>query len=146
MTEFVGKDACDLVGILRLRQQSVEQIDLAAGQREGVGNRRRQHAGLHRRIEPGGFTKRCDQLGKGLLSDRIVANLAAEQRLDLPIRDVAEPPFEHIRHQRRQAIGGERDPEQYDGNDRGGGRERPADNGRNAAAGNILVHSVAAGD
>ena len=43
--------------------------------------------------------------------------VAAEQRLDLPIRDVAEPPFEDIRHQRRQAIGGERNPEQHDGND-----------------------------
>ena len=39
MAEFMGQHARDFVGVVGLRQQSVEQIDLAARQREGIWNR-----------------------------------------------------------------------------------------------------------
>ena len=139
MTELVRQHAGDFVGIVGFRQQSVEQIDLAARQREGIGNRRRQHARLYRRIEAGGFADRGDELGEGQLSGRMVAGLAVEQRLDLAIGDVAEPPFEGFRHQRRQAVGGERNAEQHHGDDRNRGGERPADDGRDATAARRIV-------
>ena len=71
--------AGDLVGVFRFRQQAVEQKYLAARQRKGVGNRRRQHGGLHGGIKPRLLAQRIDQLGKGLLAGRVAADLAVEQ-------------------------------------------------------------------
>jgi hypothetical protein len=59
----------------------------------------------------------------------------------------ATSPFERFGHQRRQPIGNQRKSEQHHGNDRNRGRERPADNGGNAAAaGSIVIHPRAACD
>ena len=84
MAKFVRQHAGDFVGIFRPRQQPIEQKDLAAGQRECVGNGRRQHCGLGRQIHPGGAANGVHELGEGSLSRRIVAVVGAEQRPDLP--------------------------------------------------------------
>ena len=145
MAEFMGQHAGDFVGVVGLRQQSVEQIDLAARQREGIGNRTRQHARLHRGVEAGGFANCGDELDEGLLPGGVVASLGIEHRLDLAVGDVAEPPFERFGHQRREAIGDQRKSEQHHGNDRNRGRERPADNdGNAAAAGRVFIQFGAA--
>ena len=147
MAEFMGQHARDLVGVLGLRQQAVEQIDLAARQREGIGDRTRQHARLHRGVEAGGFADRGDELDEGPLSGRVVAGLGIEHRLDLAVGGVAEPPFERVGHQRRKAVGDQRQSEQYHANDRNRGRERPADDdGDAAAAGRVFIQPGAARD
>ena len=117
MTQFVREDASYLIGIFRLCQQSTEQIDLAAGQRESIGNRRRQHRGLHRSIQPCGFAKDIYKFGKGLLAGGTAANLVAEYHFDLPIGDFPKTLLEGLGHQWRKTVSGERDTEQHHGDD-----------------------------
>jgi hypothetical protein len=61
--------------------------------------------------EAGGDANRVHKLGESGLARWIVAHLAAEQRLDLTVRNIAKTPFERLRHQRRQPIRGQRDAE-----------------------------------
>jgi len=92
----VRQHARDLVGILRLRQQPFQQIDLAARSAKALGTHVDSTPDCTDRIEIGGFADRRDELGKRLLPGHIVAELGVEYRLDLPVGDIAEPPFERI--------------------------------------------------
>ena len=68
MPELMRQHAGDLVGVLRLVDQTAEQQHLAARQRQRIRNGRRQHRRSDGRIEARGLAQRADQLVECLLA------------------------------------------------------------------------------
>src|SRR3954471_17386052 len=118
MTELVGEYAGELVGAFGLVEQTLQYEDLAAGQRERVRHRGRQYARGHGIVvETRGIAQAVDQLDEGRLPRRILARIAAEDGLHLNLRRIANTALDRFRHQRREAVGSERHPEQHDADD-----------------------------
>ena len=106
MAELVRDDAGDLVRAVGLLQQRVEQVDLAARQRDRVRDRARQHLRVERMLDAARGPELLDQFRERGLAFGRLADLAAEYRPHLQVDRLADPLLDRIRHQRRQPIGG----------------------------------------
>ena len=147
MAELMRDDAGDLVGALRLLQEPVEQVDLAARQCDGVWDRAGQHVRVERMLDPAGGPDVLDHFRERGPAFGRLADLASEYGSHLCIDCPAHSLFERIRHQWRQTIRGVRNAEdgyRDDRSNRGGGPEH--DTQRLLGTATIGVERGRAGD
>ena len=90
VAQLMREHAGDLVGLLRFLQQPVEQIDLAARQREGVRDEVDEHMRLERHVDAAGRLELVHHLRERRLPVGAVADLPPNRTCDLLVDRVAD--------------------------------------------------------
>src|SRR5579859_4215736 len=103
MAYFMRNNPGDFVSAVGFLQKPVEQVDLAARQRERIGYRRGQHGCLQWHIEATGLSQRFDKLGKSRGPRWSGADFAAKYLSHLIIDHVAETPLKRQRNDGHQS-------------------------------------------